>query len=278
MASEITVQQAWNAVSLERDSQNSNNGSASVFYIVSGAAEEPDAITAAADYAPDTFDGIPRKSVSVSDRLTDTQWKIEVRYAFPSGGSGGGASVADREPSFSFDVSQGEKRTLFFPIDIKAKLPANAVNPQTINDGEGVSLDSPVCTFSETHWFAPSKITAAWKIRVASMYKKINSEKFRGFEAGDVRFEGCSASRAGNDPSDYWQVTFKFAVRVNNKNNPEQIGNLGSVSKRGWDYLWCRYKEDFEADGSGKLYTVKKPVAAFVHQVFEEADFRKMGI
>lgn len=273
-----TVKFDWKNQNFDHDAQDKNASSASVPFIVFDAASESEAVSAVEDTAPPDFNGIPLKSVSIAERLSDTSWRVEARYSYPSGGSGGGSAVAEREPAFSFDVSHGEQRTLMFPIAHKSKLPADVPDSVTINDGDGVKLDSSVCTFSETHWFPPARITAAWKIRVASMYKKINSKPFRGFDPGDVRFEGCSASRAGNDPADYWQVTFKFAVQLNNRQLPQQIGDLGSIVKRGWDYLWVRYQEDFAQDNDGKMYTTKKPVAAFVEQVFEEADFREMGI
>lgn len=273
-----TVKLDWKAHDFDRDAQERNSSSASVRYIVFDAASEAEAVSAVEAAAPSVYDDIPLRSVSVSERLSDTSWRVEARYSFPSGGSGGGSAVAEREPAFSFDISHGEQRTLIFPIAHKSKLPASAPDSVTINDGEGVNLDSPVCTFSETFWFPPSRITSDWKIRVASMYKKINAKPFRGFEAGDVRFEGCSASRAGNDPDDYWQVTFKFAVQINNRKQPVKIGNLGNITKRGWDYLWIRYKEDISEDSSEKKYVQKVPVAAYVEQVFEEADFRQMGI
>ena len=213
----VTVQQAWSPANIERDNQNTNNASASVYFIAFDAANEAEALSAVENSAPDSFDGIPRKSVSVSDRLTETDWKIEVRYAFPSGGSGGGSAVADRDPSFSFDVSQGATRHITTPLAHKTKIPSSAPDSSAINDGEGIDIDASVCTFSETWWFPPNKITPAWKIKVASLYKKINSKKFRGFEPGDVRFEGCTGSRSGNSSSDYWQMTFKFAVQMNNK-------------------------------------------------------------
>ena len=274
----VTVQQAWSPANIERDNQNTNNASASVYFIAFDAANEAEALSAVENSAPDSFDGIPRKSVSVSDRLTETDWKIEVRYAFPSGGSGGGSAVADRDPSFSFDVSQGATRHITTPLAHKTKIPSSAPDSSAINDGEGIDIDASVCTFSETWWFPPNKITPAWKIKVASLYKKINSKKFRGFEPGDVRFEGCTGSRSGNSSSDYWQMTFKFAVQMNNKKTPLQIEDLGSVAKRGWDLLWIRYEEDIVTGSGGKMYTVKKPVAAYVDQIFEEADFRELGI
>lgn len=42
-----------------------------------------------------------------------------------------------------------------------------------------------------------------------------------------------------------------------------------------WDYLWVRYA-DKVAEGGKNM--VKKPVAAYVEQVYPEGDFGRLGI
>ena len=103
----------------------------------------------------------------------------------------------------------------------------------------------------------------------------INGSSFWGFSAGELLFTGCNGSRTGKKSSDKWQVTFRFSVQKNQSNIA--IGSLGTINKRGWDVLWVRYKEDtIEQDGKKSVFRV--PKAAYVEQVYAEANFSSLGI
>ena len=109
----ITVTQAWDGVdlSLEQGSGSNSSSSATVYYIVDGTQDDADACTQAYNTAPEEFAGIPKKSVAISERLTDTAWKIEVHYGteqVSSGGSGDGGDEND-EATMNFDCSAGTK-------------------------------------------------------------------------------------------------------------------------------------------------------------------------
>ena len=78
----ITVQQAWQNVdlSLENGSGENSDSRATVYYIVSGTTSDADACLEAWAHSDEIFHAMPRKSVSVNERLTDDTWKIEVIY------------------------------------------------------------------------------------------------------------------------------------------------------------------------------------------------------
>ena len=95
-------------------------------------------------------------------------------------------------------------------------------------------------------------------------------------DLGECLFLGASGSRRqqGQNPNDGdWEITFKFAASPNAVNL--QIGTITVASKKGWEYLWVRY-EDAEDDAASML--VKKPVAAYVEKVYEDADFAVLGL
>lgn len=272
MADNIFVQQTWNAIDYEKDDQEPKNSTATIYYIVFGTTDDVAAVAAAEAQAPVNFEGIPYKSAVISERLTETEWKIEVKYAHKQN-SDSGDDTDDEEPQFNFDISQGS-RHIVTSIKQKAKIPSNAPDSQGINDGEGADIICPVCTISETHWFRPSKITTAWKKKVATMVGCINGSAFWGFSAGELLFTGCSGTRTGDSSKDKWQVTFRFGVQANQS---VKIGSLGTISKRGWDLLWARYKEEIKESG-GKKIVLRVPKAAYAEQVYEEANFKSLGI
>ena len=272
MADNIFVQQAWDAIDYEKDDQEPKNSTATIYYIVSGTTDDAAAVAAAEAQAPVNFEGIPRKSASIADRMTETEWKIEVKYAHKQNGDSGD-DTDDEEPQFNFDISQGS-RHIVTSIRQKAKIPSNEPDSLGINDGEGADIICPVCTISETHWFRPSKITTAWKKKVATMVGKINGSAFWGYNAGELLFTGCSGTRTGDSSKDKWQITFRFAVQ---ENQSVKIGSLGTISKRGWDLLWVRYVKDIVSNGNKKgVYSI--PKAAYAEQVYEEANFKSLGI
>ena len=77
----IKVIQAWDAVDLELEQGSGTHSSsaATVHYIVSGATTDAEACEAAYTEAPEEYSSIPKKSVSVSERLTHDTWKIDVK-------------------------------------------------------------------------------------------------------------------------------------------------------------------------------------------------------
>lgn len=67
----------------------------------------------------------------------------------------------------------------------------------------------------------------------------VNVAPFRNFAAGEVLFIGAKRGK------DDWEITFRFAALPNVTNLT--IGPITEKSKRGWELLWDRYVEDYEA-------------------------------
>ncbi len=51
------------------------------------------------------------------------------------------------------------------------------------------------------------------------------------------------------------------------------IGSITGIQKRGWEYLWVRYADAEDGD-----VLVKRPVSAYVEQVYEYGNFRQLAI
>lgn len=70
-----------------------------------------------------------------------------------------------------------------------------------------------------------------------------------------------------------WEITFRFAASPNVTNL--SLGNITVAAKEGWHYLWVRFADD-EDNAAHTL--IKKPIAAYVEQVYEYGDFSGLGI
>ena len=51
--------------------------------------------------------------------------------------------------------------------------------------------------------------------------------------------------------------------------------DITGIDKKGWEYLWVRYA-DVEDDAAKVL--VKRPIGAYVEQVYDYASFLALGI
>lgn len=286
----VTVTQAWDGVDLqlEKGSGSNESSSATVYYIVSGAADETTACSACYGNAPDTYAGIDKKSVSVSERLTDTSWKIEVHYGSESSSGGGGnTGDEDDEPTVNFDCSAGTKhmtqaiaQTCVYAgsgekkdsSDVAAAIPIGW-NGKDGSESEASGVDVSIGELRETYTktFSRSKVTGtAWKRKVAELVGKVNSGSFKGWSAGEVQFLGCSYS-APLSGSKKVNVSFHFAIRLNESKATIAGESIGA--KKGFEYIWAL--TDDEVQDGQRVRKVKKVYKA---EVCETDGFGGLGI
>ena len=109
---------------------------------------------------------------------------------------------------------------------------------------------------------AGTRVSTSYKKTLAALTGTVNKSSFRGFSAGEVLFLGASGTKRSRKATAPWEITFRFAV------SPNKAGFS-------WDYLWVRYA-DKVAEGGRNV--VKKPVAAYVEQVYLEGDFGNLGL
>ena len=93
---------------------------------------------------------------------------------------------------------------------------------------------------------------------------------FKGWAAGEVLFEGVSARKQDSRFATPWSVTYSFRVQ---ENAVLDIGPATGIEKNGWDLLDIRYEIQAASDA-----LVRVPIGAYVHQVYETADFSALGI
>lgn len=112
---------------------------------------------------------------------------------------------------------------------------------------------------------APSGIATT----LSDICGKVNSDTFQGLAAGQVLFTGAQASDF--DPAGPVDITYSFAVSKNRTAIP--IPGLGTIDKKGWEYLDIVYKE---REDTGKL--IHTPTGAQVVKVFELTAFSALGL
>ena len=263
----ITVKQAWTGVdlSLEQGSGSNSNSTATVTYIVEGTEDDITACTSAYEFAPDEFSEIPKKSASVAERLTENAWKIEVNYGSESKSSSGDSGSEDDEATMNFDCSAGTKhmtqaieQTCVYAGSGESKDSSDEASAVPIgwngkdgSESEAAGVDISIGELRETYTktMSKSKVTGtSWKRKVAELVGKVNSGSFKGWNAGEVMFLGCSYSAPSKD-SKKVSVNFHFAIRLNESKATVAGQNIGS--KKGFEYLWA-LTDDEVRDGERK--------------------------
>ena len=264
----VTVKQAWDGVELELEKGKGTNSasSATIFYIVAGTDDDATACTSAYEQAPEEFSSIPKKSVAISERLTENQWKIEVRYGTEDTSSGGGGDDdEDDEDTVNFDCSAGTKhvtqaieQTCVYAGSGESKDSSDEASAVPIgwngkdgseSEAAGVDVSNGELRETYTKIMSKSKVTGtSWKRKVAELVGKVNSGSFKGWSAGEVMFLGCSYT-APTRGSKKVAVSFHFAIRLNESKATIAGKSVGNV--KGFEYLWA-LTDDEVKDGERK--------------------------
>lgn len=119
------------------------------------------------------------------------------------------------------------------------------------SESEAAGVDVSIGELRETYTktMSKSKVTGtSWKRKVAELVGKVNSGSFKGWNAGEVMFLGCSYS-APSKGSKKVSVSFHFAIRLNESKATVAGQNIGS--KKGFEYLWA-LTDDEVRDGERK--------------------------
>jgi hypothetical protein len=223
------------------------------------------------------YPGVPgvqlmAESYSVS-YLGDNAWQLTINYE--KAGADDDAT-APLKRARSFDTTGGTQHKT--QAEAESRFGSNAPDQQKAigvdsNGVNGVDIVVPQLSWQESYDVPNSYVTSAWIRGVAGVTGTTNNAAFRGFEAGEVLFLGCSGSQEWDDQkgSGPWSLSFRFAASQNVTG--ETIGDITGISKKGHEYLWVRYED---AVSSGSL--LKKPKAVYVNRVYKESNFSALGI
>lgn len=277
MAQPVRVEEAYS----ERDEKIDAKGNVvevEIPYLVFNVADESAALAAARPKVK-AIAGMSLESIEVVERINGSTWKVKAIYEVDEEQPEEDNNNDDEDQSmFAFDTGGGTKH-LNQSIKTDGKYPkgapdfAGAIEVDNEGNVNGVDVTMPVLNFTETHTLAGSRVSTSYKKTLAGLTGTVNRSGFRGFERGEVLFLGASGTKRSKKSSAPWEITFRFAVSPNQAGL--QVGDIKVARKYGWDYLWVRYA-DKVAEGGKNM--VKKPVAAYVEQVYPEGDFGRLGI
>ena len=241
--------------------------SADILYLVRDAADEAEVRAAASGQTPFVYNSMPRRSTRIEERVNETTWKIRVHYE--------PRSYSPATDSFTFDITGGTQHITQSIATVGRYAAPGFVAPDLEGaigfDGEritGVDINVPVFSFSETHYKDAGEVDFAYKAALFNLCSATNNTSFRGFAAGTCLFVGASGSQKEGGQ---WEITYRFSASPNRANIA--IGQITGIAKLGWHYLWVLYADD-QSEG----FVVKRPVAVYVEQVYEEGDFSVLGI
>jgi hypothetical protein len=263
-----------------REFTTGSGASRELVYDVIGTLDENEVQDLLLATSPGDYMGLLRESVSANHQGRGV-WKGTARYrgaAWDAAVGGGGAAETLRE--FSFDTSGGTQKTTQ-GIDTTAWDAVGKTGPDfggaigVNNDTvEGVDIFIPKYEFQEVHAFAPERITQAYKLTLFNMTGMVNDAPWRGFAKGEVLFLGAQGRSGSRDEEGAWSISYKFACSPNRDWIDIGTEILG-VTKEGWQYLWVFYES---VEDSGAHAMVKRPLTAFVEQVYRYDDFLKLEI
>lgn len=253
----------------------SRDGKASTFDLslnVHGTMDGTAAKNAASAFAPEVWgSGYPQlwKQTVLVTCIGQELWEAVVHY------DTSGPEPLQAESSFEFDIGGGTAHitqaiaTVPFPPTLPDHRGAIGVKEDGDSlDVQGADIFAPEMTFGETHLVAD--LAPAYKRVLFEMRGRVNDAPFKGWNAGEVLFEGVNARRQDSRFQTPWSISFRFRVQPN---AIVTVGDVSGIVKPGWSLLDIRYEEE-----SGASSLLKRPVGAYVHQVYQAGDFSLLGI
>lgn len=266
----------WAKIGVEATSGDKSAG-AVVPYIAKGESgdDEFDVSAALASAVPATYGGYLLQEITQSQLGTELLWEAEARYGTEQQQQPTPKETGDSQYNFeigtetahithSLETIQREGN----PNDVWAPDLDGTIG-ETDDGVDGCDILTPTYHFSETHYVPQASINGSYKAALFNATGKTNNGSFKGFSAGEVLFLGATGSARGQDD---WEITFRFAAQKNRTGL--SVAGM-TVDKKGWEYLWVRFRE--EEDPTAKLMT-RKGKAVYVERVYEEADFSTLGI
>ncbi len=210
--------------------------------------------------APDVFRDRILDSIDI-ERVGHELWKAHCRYV-----------RLEEDDEYTFDTTGGTQKVTQSLATIAAYAPPGFTPPDfqgaigvSADRVEGVDLIIPAYGFTVTKRFPDSIVTPAYRRDIFLLTGRTNDDVFFDCAEGEALFLGATGSKRGRGD---WSITFRFAGSPNVAGL--SIGDITGITKPGWAYLWVRYA-DFEDSFAFAL--VKRPIAAYVEQVYHPGDY-----
>ena len=266
-----------------------NDGPAAVesrndVYVLIGTADKDAALAQLLATAPTTKGTVrllkrddPRVQV---DYLGPNQFLGNVPYVKVGGPP---HTQGERVPGFSFIVGGATETVTHGKSLLSSYPPAGEQIPDwggaigiEVDDNKltvrGVEREITTFEWEETIYHDPADINATYVSILADLAWHINADAFTdawgvSHGAGTVLFKGCNGQQIDDDRL---PITYHYAARPDEAN--VVVGTITVTTKPAWAYLDVLYKETTVTVG-GKKFLVKKPIAAYVHKMYDTGDF-----
>lgn len=275
----IIIEEKWGSPQdWKTDVRGSMKGEITHTYIISGVGSEDDAKQAFADFVPKSSKGWPLRDHTLTEQLTATKWEAEANYGNLDDNSESDQDKENKPSVYNFEVSGVQQRMLRSLRTLGSyartgQTPSSHgglinVTPDAVN---GIDIEMPSGSFSETHTFRRSSVPDDYRRRLTYAYGKVNKYAFRGYQPGEVRFMGASDSFIANE--NFFEITYRFAVSENATNL--YVDDIGPINKPGWAILWIQYEDSVNEEEKQLLKKIK---SVYVEEVFESVDFAILRI
>jgi hypothetical protein len=256
-----------------RSMTTGENAAATLHYVLEGTSSDVTALTLAQSSTALYYQGLVRQSIDIEpvfvDTMTDAgRWNVVVKYGRKP------SPIETGEQTYQFDIGGSTMHITqsistsgkYAPSGKTAGDPGGAINV-TDHAVEGVDVTVPTYSWSETWVLTDSQVN---RVNYYNLCGTVCNAAFRGFNAGEVLFLGCSGTRRGDGT---WEITFKFAASPNKTNFT--IGSITVASKKGWEYMWVRYADSVDSTANA---VVKKPLAVYIEKVYPDGNMSLLGI
>lgn len=254
------------------NSREITNTSSTFRYVVIGAADEPAALTAMLAVAPSSDRGLYRTGYNVVHEGAGV-FSGRVDY--------GVYSNEPNQQTVTVEIS-GQNTHITHSRGTTAYAPAGETAPDhkgaigVGKDGKeiaGCDIIVPVMSLTVTRTVAPVSANAAIAAS-KGLVGKINNASFTvsslTFGKHEVLYNGLRSSQRGNE---VWDFSYSFLISLSETGLT--IGDITVTTKDGWQYLWVDYGQ---TDDTAANAVVAKPIAAYVEDVYREADFSVLGL
>jgi len=237
-------------------------------YLVRGTDDEQEAIDAIqADpvTVPTVWNGFPMRSIVV-EQLADTIWEANIGYGEPSGTGDDSITIGSVQYSFDTAVEMVKVTHSLETVDTYGSDPPDfkgGINPKDDGTFEGIERPVPAGSFGYTFKPTAGTITLAYQMAVEGLVGKYNSAIWRSRAAGEVMLWGVSGT-IGNQETP--AISFKFRRKPNVSGLT--IGDISSIDKKGWDYLWVFAEK---IDDGDRIVSI--PSAVYVERITETDNF-----
>lgn len=227
--------------------------SAEIKYLVIHPATKRAAMQACFTDAPDHIeaenaDSLSKSGVRFDGISGDGCYEISVLYEEESDNAGGeysSGSDVDKVVASSFDCGGGTRHITHGTeqVIIDGELdPGGAIgwNGKYGSESQIAGVDIPAAQIREsyTRRISKTKLTTAFRRKVASMVGSVNNAPYKGWNPGEVLFLGCTYSSSNeNKKQTTVDVVYNFAIRTNEESFTCN-GKTYSCQKKGHEYVW----------------------------------------